>query len=1013
MKKISFGSFPFINIDKKTRTCLDKYLIKSFADQIVTTDIFANLNTAKDFFYLTPEVIINQLYNFNKREGNLRHPNMVRTRGVSGFNESTEIVDDNFFKPIKSTSKLIIENGDSTDYCIYENNILLTENNQYRVKDPYVDILKRGFLLLRNFYKKISSDPFYRDVVYLPVYSEKLEVLNPSNMNNSQYKYSFFILTNDLTKNLRLDEVSFNESAVVNALYIFTQLFPGKKLTEFNEKDLDKLLRIYKFFEEYKVPPIQFFTMMYRLFYLFSKASSFDDLKQEIMNLSKNPTFAPIFNDNLIKALMSAVMDMKKIDFDIIYKLIKKLNIDYNLTLTRNNEAKFWKVIETILNNKGIMSLIRNTTKNYSDRLNLLKDNFKFRDIIIIFEDLVQFNKYNRDDILKDSNFELNFKLELNNENIVFNDQIIKRKLDETFGNFLKDADSYVKKLFEQKTKDLVKNNKSVSYLGAMKAQAEMDKQVARYRELERQINDLQIQLSSTNDPNVQARLSNYINSLNQELQTLIPNLQSSGLTNDILSLANSEINQRYYNELDKERRDLDIQIANLKSQLASLNPTDPTQAQQIRDINLRLKVMREQYNTLSGKIKTIEGAGTAVKADANSYNYKYNDNNIGLKNAKTELGELYETIRRIFMNPTYFNLFLKKENLSNPDEFLKFIEKQHQNEDDQLLATELADIDLALNEVVDVITENFLQELEAFETNKAIEKNHLDNNGMFDKFIQSLKDTLINNKQFKVVLKARLLKTLCLRVCKIFTTTFKRNITKGEISFKETTYGLHPLIKKLLKNPNNFKSMIFGFDELINLYDLLYITNVEKYLMQSAVDYNFNTTQRIPIKLTQVNNKINHILDTLGIKNNPVWIISRNKIFLSLPDFISLTRERIFNSIPKEDIQNYCKIHYDKIWNEMDFGSTFGGKQKEYIDKMKKIDKQLKEIEKKLKNKQDELKKAGKDKSKKAILNSEIKKLRAELDYLVTSLKALRSATSLFSTEKNNFRLLSGADYI
>jgi len=1003
MKKISFGSFPFINVDRKTRMCLDKYLIKTFADQIIITDIFSNLNTAKDFFYLTPDVIIDQLYDFDQsriRRSHVNQSGMVRTRGILKENEII---------PISSKAKLIIDN----EYFIYENKNILLEAKGIdkdksgaslynKIKDPYLDVIKRGFFILRNFYKKVSQDPFYRDIVYLPVYSEKLEVLNPIKTTSSQFKYSFFLLTNDLTKNLKLDEISFNESAVINALYIFTQLFPGKRLTEFNEKDLDKLLKTYRFFEEYKISPIQFFTTLYKIFYIFANAKNLEEAKQVMINASKKPPFNQIFTDNVIKAFIEVMANFNKKDLIEIINFVKNFNTKLNLELNRKNQEKFWYVIETILKNHNVMSLIQNVADTYAERLRILNQNFKFRDIIILFEELVKYNRINSNDIIKDTNFNLNFRLELNNEIIAFNEQIIKKRLDETYANFLADADKYIKTLFDEKIKKFdPKNNKSIKAMfGAALSRKAAEDEAERYHRIEREMRDIQARMMQVreSDPDEYARLQMIYNDLANQLALLTPKLNNDIIAMNIMQTANAELNRKYANMYEQDMRRLSDEIINIEQALQSDEISDDEKER----LRLRLISLQREYNELHQKIKEFQAAASSDLKDTKIDNFNKID--VDLEIAKTELGEMYQILKNLFMNQSKFNIFIRLTNanpdLITPDGFKNFIERrEYQTDDEEILAIEFKDIDLALKEVADVLTERFLQEVEAKFAKAQIDQ------GFLDKVISDIKKTLLNFNKMKDLIYERFLRILCSRVCKIFATTFKKNLEKGEISFNETTYGIHPMIKNLLKNPNNFKSFIFGFDELINLYDILYLTEVEKFLMQSASNLSFSTPQRAPIKLTQVINKFNHVFDVLGIKENPLWIISRTKIFLSLPDFMSLTRDRIFNSIKKEEIQSYCKIDYGKIWNELDFGSAFGGKEQQYKRKIKDIERKLDKIRKEIKEVQKE-KDKNKDKNKKKELNKKIERLKAEEDFLLTSLKALKSTMDLFNLTKDNLRL-------
>ena len=1067
MKKISFGGFPFINVDRKTRVCLDKYLIKTFADQIIITDIFSNLNSAKDYYYLTPDIIIDQLYSFSGNgkinKAHTDRDTAVKTRGIK--------LRENEIIPIKSFSKLIIDNETFT----YNNNIsLITEasnkkkynnnnknggnnnnnnknggnnnnnggnnnnnnsnnnnndNNKkdyyqfIKVKDPYLDVVKRGFFILRNFYKKISKDPFYRDIVYLPVYSEKLDVLNPTDTKYNQYKYSFFLLADDLTKDLKLDEVSFNESAIINALYIFNQLFPGKKLTDFNRKDLDKLLRVYKFFEEYRISPIQFFTNLYRIMYIFSTSTSINEAKSIVMQTAKKPPFNEIFNDKIIKTIFE---EIPKEGFNITdVKEIRKLSAELGKTgakikpsffssvlgssgSSKTNQEKFWTIIESILNNRNIMSLLRNTANSYSERVKIFNQNFKFRDIIILFEELVSYNEKKSNDIIKDSTFNLNFKLEINNETVAFNDQLIKSKLDSTYANFLDDANKYTTNLFKKKLEEInpYTHDSTNMMINASLAKQRADDSTSNYYRLERELKDIenQIAVARTNGDQMEIlRLQELYNSVSAELSLLAPIINNDIINMTAAQTGNNAMSDRLRVEYTRERDALSLQMQSLEQAIRSTS--DPAQRARMEADYLAAQT---RHNELSQKIDSLFNPDIQSELD-NDKTFKGLERRVTLESAKTELGELYQTLKNFLMNENVFNLFIKKTSTDNEiltyEGLQKFFKDSSNtsNTEDILLATELKDIDLAVGYVADVLSENLNEEIEAYLVNKGMSKDQMDNS-FFDRTIKEIKKLLNDGKGVKTLLKERFIKILCNRVCKVFSTTFKRNLQKSDIAFNETTNGIHPMIKNLLKNPNNFKSFMFGLDELQNLYDLIYLTEVEKFLLQSTSSQNFGTPQRPPIKMTQINNRLNYVVEILGLNNNPLWILSRNKIFLSLPDFMSLTHDRIFNSLDKDDIQRYCNINYDRIWSELNFGSAFGGNSKENRKKISDIEKKIKEVYGKIKKIESESRNA--DKTRKKALNNEMKSLKKDLEYLELSKKALESTKALFDRNDDNFKL-------
>ena len=166
MKKISFGSFPLTEVRKEDRKCLDRYLIKTFSDNISISDAIRNLSITKNLMYVTPDSLMKSWLTGDKN------------------------------------AQDITVAADRASNSIYD------------------QVLKRAFYILKEFYSRIKNAPFYKEYVYYPIYVEKIEKLTPVGNPNStdQYtdalmNYSFIILSNDLTKSLKIDEIRYDENA--------------------------------------------------------------------------------------------------------------------------------------------------------------------------------------------------------------------------------------------------------------------------------------------------------------------------------------------------------------------------------------------------------------------------------------------------------------------------------------------------------------------------------------------------------------------------------------------------------------------------------------------------------------------------------------------------------------------------------------------------------------------------------------------------------------------------------
>jgi len=153
-------------------------------------------------------------------------------------------------------------------------------------------------------------------------------------------------------------------------------------------------------------------------------------------------------------------------------------------------------------------------------------------------------------------------------------------------------------------------------------------------------------------------------------------------------------------------------------------------------------------------------------------------------------------------------------------------------------------------------------------------------------------------------------------------------------------------------------------------------------------------------------------------LKNNPIWIIGKRDIYLSLPDYMSLIKSRIFSKIPKEKIKNYCKLDYNKIMTEKNMAKLLQDKDldkivheyRKKLEKLKKIDKEINTKEQQLKNKKkkedkDKLKREIRDlKDEKALLVNEIKILKAQMNALSNGKAEDRDAIALTSVYNEEF---------
>ncbi len=386
MKQVKFGSFPLAEILPKERECLDKYLIKHFADSISFKDTLTNLSVTKNTFYVGPSEIIRGMMN---REQGQRYDNQ-------------------------------------------------TGQNALEAR-KYLDVQKRAFSVMGKFYTELTNSAFYKGLMYYPIYIEKVEKTMRGNRPDKlvdikenqkgndidqRFSYSFVLLTNDL---LQGTNRPVNEAGVINFLYIYLHLFHSpllmsedssysiKSTTGLASIDKDSIvlvMRFYKLIQKFDLNPVQVFLSIYNLI---NEARTFigEETQDGIINSSQK---------NFQKALGSRLMSktskfdnpqFKNILKDVV-KTISKLyteGINKNPSTTKNsirdNAKVMLSIVETMLREREIFDFVDDLSKDRhsrDSRMQAVADFHHYQDIIGLFEALVQFNELDISSIIKDTN---------------------------------------------------------------------------------------------------------------------------------------------------------------------------------------------------------------------------------------------------------------------------------------------------------------------------------------------------------------------------------------------------------------------------------------------------------------------------------------------------------------------------------------------------------------------------------------------------------------------------------
>ena len=137
--------------------------------------------------------------------------------------------------------------------------------------------------------------------------------------------------------------------------------------------------------------------------------------------------------------------------------------------------------------------------------------------------------------------------------------------------------------------------------------------------------------------------------------------------------------------------------------------------------------------------------------------------------------------------------------------------------------------------------------------------------------------------------------------------------VTANQI--KDLRIEKNPLLKKLFSNANLFKSFILTDDILIQAYDILHYLDNLKYevgLINSPVSKVFNTQ-----------NKIQFMINRLGMDEYPVFIMNKSKISLSMPNHLSMTGNNFISTVSASAFKEIATINHVKVWSQ---ANMFGG---------------------------------------------------------------------------------------
>ena len=894
MKQIKFGSFPLCEISNDDRKCLDRYLLKHFSDQMAYSNTMNNLNIVKNNIYISP------------------------TSLLKGF---------------ASKSK---------------------KDAEFESNTGYIEVMKRAFLVLKDFYLKLSNATFYKDNIFYPIYIEKIE--NVKNIEEIKYEYNFILLTDGLFKDI--DRMHVDESAIINAMYLYIQLFhPGlfldKNLTykvqpetgisSLSKENLIYITRFYKLIVKYSLNPVNLFLGIYDLINQANEILANDVTNNKIPNHeSQINSQAQDVASRVNYSKASGLINNQKLRLNLKKVVQKMAEVSKRLQFSANAQSAgdvrksyqhaqiITEAMEEILNQKEIYDFVDNLSLNRRSRearIQAVADYHEYNNIISVLEKLVAFNNIGLNNIIKDTDIDFDKDITLSKDD---NDTSIYFKLegainkdffDNQYYKFLKHSRNFFKTMaggiyrqhFENVSKKILEQERKDSPLYKL------------YEDFNTQKSNLVLHLDDT-----KAKLADIQNQLNT-------------MTAQAQNLDNSEINvlrelQNQYDSLSREAMDISNNISNIDAQLLDIgsklegfdkfksnisnpNYTGPKPTDNFAAFSDTLQVNGKSinYGNGIGQNKLVDAIMDKDNVDNldDSFKFIFEDlSHIFL--SPVILAEMFKdngtfSVRNIPASANDLTRLLQEARMHpNSDNILIREYAQLENDVDNLCETML----FTLNDVVSNFRDKFRGNAR-FPVQLNPNMNTVTTSD--DNYLDVLTSEPEVDPEAKAKLKAKIISYLAMDIFRPFKQMLQRIKMDSESSvhYSQKLSILHPILGKLAKNIKNFKIFIFNTKVLSTLYNLIFITR-EKMFLSGMLN-------KPPRKISNVELQARFVLNNaLGLQENPVWILGGGKIRLQLPDYLSLTEEKLESEIPASELKSICALDPKKYWKEANIGNLF-----------------------------------------------------------------------------------------
>ncbi len=871
MRKISFGSFPLTEVKKEDRKCLDKYLIKTFSDNISISDAVRNLSATKNLMYITPDALMRDWMNVSKKSE---------------------------LQPDRASGTL------------------------------YEGILQRAFVILKEFYSSVQNAPFYKEYIYYPIYVESIEKATAAGSRpyDVQYtdvtmNYSFVILSNDLTKGLHVDEIRYDENASLNFLYLFVEFFSGgdsevanQSIHDFSKKDYEFLVQLYQFIEKSGKEPIQMVLDLYKIIGFITKIKDTPKGGAGYAELRKD--LNKFFDD-------IQVQDLKRYEGLLRHNFITLIRGRNKAKDTRSLRETFVDIMSSIFksdNLSGLYDGVKNSASRGERHAYVYNVN-KYNEVLNIAKELVKYNELKCKDVVSKDNIDIDFKLERGNKTLDLKSSQISQQYQTFFKDYIDSIKSFVdgmvqelveksgaeKSIQSQIGKDIASAkaelggdsgaNATGLYRAFARAKKATDDANNTYKRAQTTGGDLysaQLAITSADTEMRQAEsdiqhMINWINMLKNQQRTVpavtkaVNSSAIDELSNSMMSALATSLTFVYD---DGKRFFTNELVADGFISLADPNNTGKAGTSHNVAID-------------SGFAKTI--------VDANNKSVFPNDESTAIENSNPN--PEYLTAQVVKSLSTSFDVMASDAKAIFADQIIPTLQTHYRTMFDAKAEIPSTKGNKVISKQTQELQVQAMVEHLLTSLTKTGGSGH--NNELLTNITGKLQIEIFQNRFIDKVLKK-------------FLRLFEVHEIKELIQFDDKVSQLHPLIRKLLQNKDKrkggecqfFKSFIIDYDMVEQLYRLKFITDTQKFL--DGID------NQPPRKFNDPMSRMKVVLhDYLGLEFNPTWVISQQNIFLSMPDDLSLTNTSILSKIPKADLMQVCRIQPQDYWSGENMGKV------------------------------------------------------------------------------------------